>query len=97
VNVRSGEIKFGGIFPGGQNRREGMLPGLGRGVIAGREIFWPVLDKIYVLDVATGAPTRPAIDMTMARIEGANLAAAEGYIVAAGRERMMAWRAGGKE
>ena len=36
------------------------IRGMGRGVVAGNEIFWPTRTEIYVIDPKTGAQTRVA-------------------------------------
>ena len=49
---------------------------MGRGVVAGDEIFWPTRNEIYVFDALTGARTRPPIDLSSVSDGGANLVAA---------------------
>jgi outer membrane protein assembly factor BamB len=87
VDAATGKIRF--TWPeesGGATTR-----GLGRGVIAGREVFWPTGKQIHVLDAITGRPTRTPISLAPIGEKGANLAVAEGYLIAAGPERMMAF------
>lgn len=86
VDVRSGRVRF--VWP--ESDTAG-IRGMGRGVVAGREVFWPTRNEIYVLDATTGAQTRRPIDLALVGEDGANLIAAEGYLIAAGYDRMMAF------
>jgi hypothetical protein len=54
-------------------------------------VFWPTQKEIYVFDVATGEQTRPPISLAAVDETGANLIVAEGYLIAAGFDRMMAY------
>jgi len=65
--------------------------GLGRGVIAGHEAFFPTRKEIQVLDATTGRPTRSPISLSPVGGMGANLIAAKGQLIAAGPERIMAF------
>jgi hypothetical protein len=64
----------------------------GRGVIAGHEVFCPTPDEIQVIDARTGKPSRPPISLAPIGSQGANLIIAEGYLIAAGPDRMMAFK-----
>lgn len=59
--------------------------GYGRGLISAGEIYWPTEDRLYVLDLSTGRPSRrPPIELReLYRGEGGNLIAGEGYVVVA--------------
>jgi len=63
--------------------------GFGRGVVAGREAFWPTRDRVYVFDVASGQQTRAPIDLSPYTTVGANLVAADGRLLIVGHDRMM--------
>ncbi|MEX2316089.1 MAG: PQQ-binding-like beta-propeller repeat protein [Pirellulales bacterium] len=86
VDLHSGRVRY--AWP---ENNMADIRGLGRGVIAGREVFWPTRKEIHVLDAATGAPTRKPLDITALGGDGANLIVAEGYLIAAGNNRMMAY------
>jgi outer membrane protein assembly factor BamB len=86
LDVRSGEIRF--VWP--ESEHAG-IRGMGRGAVAGEEIFWPTRTEIYVLHVATGAQTRTPISLRAISENGANLAAANGRLIVAGREHLMAF------
>jgi outer membrane protein assembly factor BamB len=88
LNVRTGRPRDAGVS---FQTPPGDVQHVGRGVIAGREVFWPVGGKIYVADAGTGAQTRAPIDIAAIGEDGANLIAGEGYIVAAGYDRIMAY------
>jgi outer membrane protein assembly factor BamB len=62
------------------------IRGMGRGVVAGNEIFWPTRNEIYVIDVKTGAQTRPPISLSPLE-GGANLAVAGGRLIIAGYDK----------
>src|SRR5262249_55272970 len=79
----SGEIDW--VWPESPNAG---IRGIGRGLVAGREIFWPTRNQIYVLDIETGSQTRSPIDI--APLDGgANLAAAHSCLVLAGYNKLM--------
>lgn len=63
--------------------------GIGRGLIAGSEIFWPARNEICVVDSENGAQTRPPIDIRSLGGNGANLAAAAGRLIVAGYDKLM--------
>jgi outer membrane protein assembly factor BamB len=92
LNVQTGQRRF--AWPERDNTR---IRGAGRGLVAGPEVFWPARGEVHVLNAMTGRPTRPPIDLSPVGIEGANLVAGEGYLVAAGYEKMMAFAPPPKE
>jgi hypothetical protein len=83
VDARSGHVAF--VWP--ESEHAG-IRGIGRGLVAGREVFWPARREVYVLDVGTGQPTRRPIELAPVGKTGANLVAAHGGILAAGFDRM---------
>lgn len=86
LDVRTGKLRF--VWP--ESEHAG-IRGLGRGVVAGSEVFWPTRKEVYVFDVASGAQSRTPIDLSPIGGSGANLAAANGFLIAAGHERIMAF------
>jgi outer membrane protein assembly factor BamB len=64
------------------------IRGMGRGVVAGNEIFWPTRDRIYVLDVRNGSQTRSPISLAPLT-GGANLVAASGRLIVAGYDNLL--------
>lgn len=88
LDACSGRVRF--VWP--ESEHAG-LRGFGRGVIAGREAFWPTREQIYVMDATTGRQTRRPIDISSFAGNGANLIAAEGRLLIVGQERMMAFGA----
>jgi len=86
LDVRSGTVKF--VWPDSEHAG---IRGMGRGLVGGDEVFWPTRTEIQVIDAATGAPARPPISLRGISDCGANLAAAYGYLVVAGREKLMAF------
>jgi cellulose synthase operon protein C len=83
LDAASGEIKW--VWP--ESPSAG-IRGMGRGIVAGREIFWPTRDQLYVLDSQTGSQTRMPIDLAPLK-GGANFAAAHGCVVLAGYDKLM--------
>jgi outer membrane protein assembly factor BamB len=63
------------------------IRGMGRGVVAGNEIFWPTRNQILVLDVKKGGQTRSPIELAPLA-GGANLAVAHGRLIAAGYDKL---------
>jgi outer membrane protein assembly factor BamB len=64
------------------------IRGMGRGVVAGNEIFWPTRSDIFALDPKTGAQTRPPISLSPLT-GGANLVASKGRLIIAGYDKLM--------
>jgi hypothetical protein len=69
------------------------IRGMGRGLVAGREIFWPTRKEIYAFDAETGARARPPIPLSSVSECGANLAAAGGRLIVAGYDKLLAFGA----
>jgi hypothetical protein len=82
VDLPSGKTDW--IWP--ESDRAG-IRGMGRGVVAGNEIFWPSRNEIYVLDVKTGGQTRPPIKLAPLS-GGANLVAVQGRLIVAGYDQL---------
>jgi hypothetical protein len=85
LDVRSGARHF--AWP--ESEHAG-IRGMGRGLIAGNEVFWPTRDTIYVVDAATGERTRSPIPLTGLSDGGANLAAGHGHLIVAAHDKIMA-------
>jgi hypothetical protein len=83
LDISSGKVEW--AWP--ESDRAG-IRGMGRGVIAGSEIFWPTRNEILVIDPKTGAQTRPAISLSPLA-GGANLAASRGRLIVAGYDKLM--------
>jgi hypothetical protein len=88
LDVRSGAIRF--VWP--ESEHAG-IRGMGRGVVAGDEVFWPTRNEIYVIHGVTGAQSRNPIPLGAISNCGANLAAANGRLVVAGPDKLMAFGA----
>jgi hypothetical protein len=88
LDVRSGELQF--VWP--ESEHAG-IRGMGRGVVAGDEVFWPTRNEIYAIHGVTGARSRSPIPLGAISDCGANLAAANGRLIVAGHERLMAFGA----
>ncbi len=88
VDVRTGKTRF--VWPESENAS---IRGIGRGVLAGDEIFWPTRREIYVIQAVTGNRTRAPIDLASVSDCGANLVAANKRLVVAGPDKLMAFGA----
>ena len=86
LDIRTGKIKF--TWPESQTAG---IRGLGHGLVAGDEIFWPTRHEIYVIHGVTGARSRTSIRLGAISDGGANLAAADGRLLVAGRDKIMAF------
>jgi outer membrane protein assembly factor BamB len=85
LDVRSGSVRF--VWP--ESEHAG-IRGMGRGIVAGHEVFWPTRNEIYVLHAVTGEPTRSPISLASISDSGANLAAAHGHLIVAGYNKLIA-------
>jgi hypothetical protein len=85
LDVRSGAVRF--VWP--ESEHAG-IRGMGRGVVAGDEVYWPTRQEIYVLHAVTGERTRSPISLAPVGANGANLAAANGYLIVAGHDKLIA-------
>ncbi len=63
--------------------------GYGRGVLAGGNVFWPTREKIYVFDQQT-AELKKAIDLAPLGARGGNLLVADGRLLIANRNELIA-------
>jgi outer membrane protein assembly factor BamB len=84
IDIRTGKIKF--TWPESQTAG---IRGMGRGLVAGDEIFWPTRNEIYVIHGVTGARSRTPIRLGAISDGGANLAAANGRLLVAGHDKIM--------
>ena len=55
------------------------------------EIFWPTRTEIYVFDADSGTRTRSPISLSPVSDCGANLAAADGRLIVAGYDKLLAF------
>jgi hypothetical protein len=85
LDIRSGKKRF--VWP--ESEHAG-IRGMGRGLIAGEEIFWPTRDTIYVMHALTGERTRPPISLKDISQNGANLAAAQNHLIIAAHDKLTA-------
>jgi cellulose synthase operon protein C len=86
LDIGSGKVKW--TWP--ESEQAG-IRGMGCGLVAGNEIFWPTRHEIYAIDATTGARTRPPIDIRAVSDCGANLAVSRGRLIVAGHEKIMAY------
>jgi outer membrane protein assembly factor BamB len=86
LDVRSGEPRW--VWPDSEHAG---IRGMGRGVVAGDEVFWPTRREIYVVHGVTGARSRATIPLGAISDCGANLAAASGRLMVAGYDKLMAF------
>jgi outer membrane protein assembly factor BamB len=83
VDVSTGKLKF--VWP--KSDQTG-LRGMGRGIVAGDEVFWPTRSEIHVIHGVTGAQCRNPIRLGTISDRGANLAAANGRLIVAGPDKL---------
>ena len=58
LDVLSGKLKF--VWPESQ---QAGIRGMGRGLVAGDEVFWPTRNEIYVIHAMTGGQSRNPIPL----------------------------------
>jgi outer membrane protein assembly factor BamB len=85
LDIRSGEQRF--VWP--ETEHSG-IRGVGRGVVAGEEIFWPTRDAIYAIHALTGERTRAPFKPPGIEYQGANLAAARDRLIVATHDKLTA-------
>ncbi|HEX7449570.1 MAG TPA: PQQ-binding-like beta-propeller repeat protein [Pirellulales bacterium] len=68
---------------------QGLPKGLGRGVLVGDKVYWPTWDKIYVFDQKSGRQEQP-IDLASRGATGGNLLVADGLLLIATHDKLMA-------
>jgi putative pyrroloquinoline-quinone binding quinoprotein len=83
LDISSGHVNW--TWP--ESDRAG-IRGMGRGVLAGNEIFWPTRTEILVIDPKTGSQTRSPISLSPLA-GGANLAASSGRLIVAGYDKLI--------
>jgi outer membrane protein assembly factor BamB len=88
LDILTGRTKF--LWPESQTAG---IRGMGRGLVAGDEIFWPTRHEIYVIHGVTGARSRSPIHLGTISDRGANLAAADGRLIVAAHDKIMAFGA----
>jgi outer membrane protein assembly factor BamB len=86
LDLHSGKTRF--AWPDSEHAG---IRGMGRGLVAGDEIFWPTRKEIYVIHGVTGAQSRQPIPLGGVSDCGANLAAANGRLIVAGYDKLMAF------
>ncbi|MGL4513886.1 MAG: PQQ-binding-like beta-propeller repeat protein [Lacipirellulaceae bacterium] len=79
IDVATGQRRYS--WPESQHAG---LRGAGTPIVVGPEVFWPTRDRVYVLDAATGAQTRPSIGLASVGLSGANLAVAGDSLLVVG-------------
>jgi outer membrane protein assembly factor BamB len=82
LDISSGHVEW--AWP--ESDRAG-IRGMGRGVVAGNEIFWPTRTEIIAIDPKTGAQSRPPISLSPL-VGGANLVASQGRLIVAGYDKL---------
>jgi outer membrane protein assembly factor BamB len=83
VDISSGHVDW--TWP--ESDRAG-IRGMGRGVVAGSEVFWPTRNEILVIDAKTGAQNRQPISLAPLA-GGANLAVSRHRLIVAGHDKLM--------
>jgi len=69
--------------------------GYGRGVLGGDCVWWPTREKIYVFDAASGR-MKKAISLVTRGADGGNLVLAEGHLVIATDDELIAFSGQGR-
>ncbi|MHB8951419.1 MAG: outer membrane protein assembly factor BamB family protein [Pirellulaceae bacterium] len=98
LDAASGAVR--GQFPAPRGQLSGhAMPaprGFGRGVLAGREVYWPTRERIYVFDQASGRQMRQPIDLAAIGCQGGNLVVQQGVLLVASADELVAFNATGR-
>lgn len=90
IDVQTGEIKA--RFPAAV---DGALRSYGRGILAGEQIYWPTLERIYVFDQRGPQQARQPIDLTPLGLTGGNLLISTDMLLIAAADRLSAFNTAG--
>jgi outer membrane protein assembly factor BamB len=69
--------------------------GFGRGLVAGRQVFWPTrndADQILVFDVPSGQLARQPLSLAAVNVSAGNVVAGQGHLLVAGPKELAAFR-----
>ena len=87
-------------FPAPQGTARGYAApqprGLGRGILAGSELYWPTREHIYVFDQYSGRQVRQPIDLAVLGLQGGNLVIDDGVMLIAAADELVAFNAAGR-
>lgn len=87
-------------FPGPQGGARGHAGpqprSQGRGVLAGREVYWPTRERIYVFDQETGRQVRQPIELAALGLQGGHLVVADDVLLIASVDELVALNATGR-
>lgn len=73
------------------DRVQQSLRGFGRGVLAGDNLYWPTLEKIFVFDHPQMALARQPIELSRLGLTGGNLLIADDVLLVATSDRLVAF------
>jgi outer membrane protein assembly factor BamB len=68
--------------------------GMGRGVLAGSNIYWPTASEIYVFDQSTARQVRQPIQLDQRGASGGNLVVANGHLLVTTADKVIAFADG---
>jgi outer membrane protein assembly factor BamB len=95
LDIATGQLSRDIVQNPYQGAHDVPLRGLGRGVVAGNQIYWPAQGTspaIHVIDHRTGRATRNPIPFDTADTTGVNLIAARGYLFLTASSKIYAFR-----
>jgi outer membrane protein assembly factor BamB len=92
IDIHNGRIA--GKFPA---RVQDALRGYGRGILAGRYVYWPTRERIYIFDQHNMRQMRQPIDLAPIGMTGGNLVIVDGVLLIASAGRLAAFSSGGRE
>jgi outer membrane protein assembly factor BamB len=70
--------------------------GMGRGILAGHEVYWPTRERIYVFDQYSGHQVRQPIELSALGLQGGNLVIDDGVLLIASADELVAFNATGR-
>jgi outer membrane protein assembly factor BamB len=93
--IRAVEADTGTDVAGWLQPEDGELPGLGRGFVAGDQVFWPTREGLRVLNVEDGQQRLDRDPVELRRLAVGNMVYGNGYLLVADAGQLFAYESPG--
>jgi outer membrane protein assembly factor BamB len=94
--IRAVEAATGTDVAGWPQPEDGELPGLGRGFVAGDQVFWPTRDGLRILNAEDGQQRLDRDPVELRRVAMGNMVYGNGYLVVADAGHLFAYVSPGR-